>query len=269
MSDKKKNITQPARHVPQHRKDPWADLAALPGDAGKKVAMVGLAGATLVAPAALAAPSALASTATAPSANAGSANVVLAQAGSPASPALQAQAASPQPPPPGGTLPGGARVVDPVNGHIFTADYAGALNFTPPDKTLSFFGFPVTIPGLTGSLPATAEVHVSGAHNYFPPGGGVTSLEPGTYHTANGTILIVDGPPAHPPAPAPPGSSGNGQSPGGGPQVPPNQPSGSSSQSPGGLTRSLAGQSQPPSDQTQQRSAQTQQPGDQTQQPKD
>src|SRR5215831_4858419 len=203
MSDKKKNITQPARHVPQHRKDPWADLAALPGDAGKKVAMVGLAGATLVSPAALAASSALASTATAPSANAGSANMVLAQAGSPASPAPQGQAASPLPPSPGSTLPGGARVVDPVNGRTFTVDYAGNLNLTPPDRTISFFGLPITIPGETGTLPYTAEVHVSGAHDFFPRDGGVTSLAPGTYHTANGTTLIVDGPPAHPPAPVP------------------------------------------------------------------
>src|SRR5215469_17003031 len=184
MSDKKKNITKPARHVPQHRKDPWADLAAWPGDAGKKVALAGLAGATLVVPAALAAPSALASTATAPSANAGSANVVLAQAGSPAPPAPQAQAASPLPPAPGSTLPGGARVVDPVNGRTFTVDYAGNLNLTPPDRTISFFGFPITIPGLTGTLPYTAVVQVSGAHNYFPPGDGVTSLAPGTYYTA-------------------------------------------------------------------------------------
>ena len=107
-------------------------------------------------------------------------------------------------PSPGDTLPAGSRIVDPVsNPSTFVVNDANGLDDTYPATTV--LGVPV-LPGDTVTLPNTAQVHVSGANDFFPPGGGVSTLTPGTYQTANGTTLVVDGPAPQAPGPQAPSS---------------------------------------------------------------
>jgi hypothetical protein len=105
-------------------------------------------------------------------------------------------------PSPGDTLPAGARIVDPVsNPSTFVVNDANGLDDTYPVTTV--MGVPI-LPGGTVTLPNTAQVHVSSANDFFPPGGGVSTLTPGTYQTANGTTLVVDGPAPQAPSPQAP-----------------------------------------------------------------
>ena len=104
-------------------------------------------------------------------------------------------------PSPGDTLPAGSQIVNPVSNRTFAVNGANGVDDTYPVTTV--MGVPL-LPGGTVTLPNTAQVHVSGANDFFPPGGGVSTLAPGTYQTANGTTLIVDGPASQAPSPQAP-----------------------------------------------------------------